>query len=270
MKLTWWGTAGFEIRLNNEIILIDPYLTRNPAADPKITLKHEEVEKANYIFLSHGHFDHSYDVGAIAKKTGAKIYCSATASEIFLDVDVPKDQIQVVTEGDVLDFDSFKVTVIKSRHIKFGFTTIMWKFFSWKVLKAVRNLLRVARKYPKGDVFGYYFELKDEPFTFCHFGSGGYYAEELQKFQPDLFLAPVAGRRNAPEALAKMTELLNPKMVIGHHWDDFYPPISWRVPIEEYEVEVKKRLPEINVIIPEPFKEIEIELASQIPPTPQK
>ncbi|MHA1650421.1 MAG: MBL fold metallo-hydrolase [Candidatus Helarchaeota archaeon] len=258
MKLTWWGTAGFEIKINGNIVLIDPYLTRNHQADPKIDLKPEDVTSADYIFLSHGHFDHSFDIGNIAKRTGAKIFCSEEAKEIFLREEVPEDQIRVISGGEVLEFDAFKVTIIKSKHIKFGLTTILWKFFSWKVLKSIRHLLHLARQYPKGDVFGFYFELKNEHLTFCHFGSGGYYREELEKIQPDLFLAPVAGRRNAPQALAKMTQILKPKMVMGHHWDDFYPPISWRVPIEKFERIIKELLPTIIVKRLEPLKEIEI------------
>ncbi|HUY00947.1 MAG TPA: MBL fold metallo-hydrolase [Candidatus Deferrimicrobium sp.] len=259
MKLTWWCTAGFKVEFNNITILIDPFLSRNPAAEPKISLKPEEVTKADYIFLSHGHFDHSADVSVIAKQTGAKIFCSQKASEIFLREEVPENQIQKVSAGEELDFDSFKVTVIKSRHIKFGLTTLLWKFFSWKVLKSLRSLFSLLRNYPKGDVFGFFFQLKREALTFCHFGSGGFYKEELEKFQPDVFLAPVAGRRNAPQVLAVMTQCLNPKMVIGHHWDDFYPPISWRVPIEQFSEEVKKLLQHIVVKIPVPLEEMEIQ-----------
>ncbi|TFG05634.1 MAG: MBL fold metallo-hydrolase [Promethearchaeota archaeon] len=259
MKLTWLATAGFKIEFENVTILIDPYLSRNPKADPQIPLKAEDIQKADYIFLSHGHFDHSWDVGTIAKQTRATIICSKTASEIFRREEVPEEQMKIVVAGDVLDFDAFKVTVIKSRHIKFGIVTLLWKFFSWSVLTSLRKLYPLLKEYPKGDVFGYFFQLKREALTFCHFGSGGYYSEELEKFQPDLFLAPVAGRRNAPEALAKMTTYLNPKMVIGHHWDDFYPPISWRVPIENFEIEVKKLLPDCVVKIPVPMEEMEIQ-----------
>jgi len=259
VKLTWWATAGFEVKFNNVTVLIDPYLTRNPKAEPKISLQPEDIKKADYIFLSHGHFDHSYDVGAIAKQTGAKIICSKKASEIFLREEVPEEQIQAVSGGEILDFDAFKVTVIKSKHINFGLTTILWKIFSWKVLKSLRGLLRVARPYPKGEVLGFLFQLKKEALTFSHFGSGGYYPEELEQIQPDIFLAPLAGRRNAPEVLAKMTELLNPKMVIPHHWDDFYPPISWEVSVEKFEEEVKTLLPDIVVKIPVALEEMEIQ-----------
>lgn len=259
MKLTWLATAGFKVEFDNITLLIDPYLTRNPKAEPEITLQPADIKKADYIFLSHGHFDHSYDVGQIAKLTGARVICSKKASEIFLREEVPEEQIQMVSGGDILDFDSFKVTVIKSKHIKFGLTTILWKFFSWKVLKSLKGLLKVLLPYPKGDVLGFFFQLKKEALTFSHFGSGGYYREELEKFQPDIFLAPVAGRRNAPDALAEMTKLLNPKMVIPHHWDDFYPPISWRVSVEKFEEKVKAFLPEIVVKIPVPLEPMEIQ-----------
>ncbi|MDD1777740.1 MAG: MBL fold metallo-hydrolase [Candidatus Helarchaeota archaeon] len=258
MKLTWWATAGFEVKLDDTTILLDPYLSRPPNAEPKMELEPDDIIKANYIFLSHGHFDHATDVGTIAKNTGATIFCSQKASETFLAEKVPNEQIHIVKAGETLEFESFKVTVIKSKHIKFGLSTLLWKFFSWKVIKSLGSLIGVLRKYPKGDVFGFFFELKKEPLSFCHFGSGGFYPEELEKFHPDLFLAPVAGRRNAPAVLAKMTSHLKPKMVIGHHWDDFFPPISWRVPIEQFEVEVKKLLPDIIVKIPVPLEEMDI------------
>jgi len=259
MKLTWWATAGFEVKVEDTTVLIDPYLSRPPTANPKIELDRDDIINANYIFLTHGHFDHSFDVGTIAKNTGATIFCSQKASEIFRKENVSNEQIHIVKAGETLEFESFKVTVIKSRHINFGLSTLLWKFFSWKVLKSVRSLLSSLGNYPKGNVFGFFFELKNEPLTFCHFGSGGYYKEELEKFHPDLFLAPVAGRRNAPSVLAKMTSYLKPKMVIGHHWDDFFPPISWRVPIEKFEVEVKKLLPDVIVRIPVPLEEMDIQ-----------
>ncbi len=71
--LTCHGHAAFEVVTpNGVVILIDPWLTnpQNPKArdnkDPIAALK-----KANYILITHGHFDHVGDSVAIAKKTGA-------------------------------------------------------------------------------------------------------------------------------------------------------------------------------------------------------
>jgi len=55
--------------------LIDPYLSRNEKALPKQSLKPSDIQNGDTIFISHGHFDHIYDVPVIASKTGAKVYC---------------------------------------------------------------------------------------------------------------------------------------------------------------------------------------------------
>jgi L-ascorbate metabolism protein UlaG (beta-lactamase superfamily) len=67
MKLTFYGHATFSIEVNGKTILFDPFFTGNPAvknADP-------DKIKADYIFITHGHADHTGDVVAIAKKSGA-------------------------------------------------------------------------------------------------------------------------------------------------------------------------------------------------------
>jgi L-ascorbate metabolism protein UlaG (beta-lactamase superfamily) len=67
MKLTFYGHATFSIEVNGKTLLFDPFFTGNPAAknaDP-------DKIKADYIFLTHGHGDHTGDVVAIAKRTGA-------------------------------------------------------------------------------------------------------------------------------------------------------------------------------------------------------
>ena len=78
-----------------------------------------------------------------------------------------------------------------------------------------------------GNVFGFLFEFSNGK-KLVHFGSGGYYEEELKKFPAniDIFLAPVAGREDVEEIVAKMASVFNPKMIIPHHYDDFVPPFS--------------------------------------------
>ncbi len=48
-------------------IMFDPWLTGNPQAD----IKAEDVDKLDYMFVSHGHGDHFADAIEIAKRTGA-------------------------------------------------------------------------------------------------------------------------------------------------------------------------------------------------------
>jgi L-ascorbate metabolism protein UlaG (beta-lactamase superfamily) len=67
-KITWLGHSALAINIGEHKILVDPFLTENPAA----TTKQESLE-ADFILLSHGHFDHIGDTVAIARRTGATV-----------------------------------------------------------------------------------------------------------------------------------------------------------------------------------------------------
>jgi L-ascorbate metabolism protein UlaG (beta-lactamase superfamily) len=68
VTITWYGHAALGIDTGKYKLLVDPYLSENPAA----TVSPEEVE-ADYILISHGHFDHVGDTVDIAKRTGAMV-----------------------------------------------------------------------------------------------------------------------------------------------------------------------------------------------------
>jgi L-ascorbate metabolism protein UlaG (beta-lactamase superfamily) len=69
MKLTYYGHSCFAVEINNKHILFDPFISDNPLA------KEIDIEniKADYIFISHAHFDHTADVVRIASRTGATV-----------------------------------------------------------------------------------------------------------------------------------------------------------------------------------------------------
>jgi len=69
MKITYYGHACFSVFAGGKHILFDPFITANELA------KHIDINtiKADYIFVSHGHFDHMADVVAIANNTGATV-----------------------------------------------------------------------------------------------------------------------------------------------------------------------------------------------------
>lgn len=68
LTFTFHGHACFTLEGDGTTILVDPFLTDNPLAK----VKPEELA-ADYIILSHGHFDHPGDAVAIAKRTGATV-----------------------------------------------------------------------------------------------------------------------------------------------------------------------------------------------------
>ena len=69
MKITFYGHSCFGIEVSGSHILVDPFITGNPKA------AHIDILtlKADYILITHAHFDHVQDVEAIAKNTNAII-----------------------------------------------------------------------------------------------------------------------------------------------------------------------------------------------------
>jgi L-ascorbate metabolism protein UlaG (beta-lactamase superfamily) len=67
LTITWYGHAALGLDTGGYKLLVDPYLSDNPAAN----VGPDQV-KADFILLSHGHGDHVGDTVAIAKRTGVK------------------------------------------------------------------------------------------------------------------------------------------------------------------------------------------------------
>lgn len=69
MEITYYGHSCFSSKINGKHILFDPYIAQNSLAS------HIDVDKieADYIFVSHAHYDHIMDAIRIAKNTGAKV-----------------------------------------------------------------------------------------------------------------------------------------------------------------------------------------------------
>ncbi|MBV8093509.1 MAG: metal-dependent hydrolase [Acetobacteraceae bacterium] len=70
MRITWLGHSAFRLEFGSSVILVDPFLTGNPAfsGDPVAA-----AAGATHIALTHGHSDHVGDTVAIAQRTGAVV-----------------------------------------------------------------------------------------------------------------------------------------------------------------------------------------------------
>jgi L-ascorbate metabolism protein UlaG (beta-lactamase superfamily) len=75
-RVRWLGHACLWIESADQSILIDPFLTGNPAA----ACKPEEL-RPNVILVSHGHGDHLGDTVDIARKSGATVVANYEISE---------------------------------------------------------------------------------------------------------------------------------------------------------------------------------------------
>lgn len=79
MQLTFYGHACFGLEIGGKHLLLDPFISPNPAA---AAIDVDSIP-ADYILVSHGHEDHIADVERIAKRTGALIISNYEVTSWF-------------------------------------------------------------------------------------------------------------------------------------------------------------------------------------------
>jgi L-ascorbate metabolism protein UlaG (beta-lactamase superfamily) len=114
IQITWLGHAAFElVSPGSTDILIDPFLTKNPATPAE--LKDLSRYHPHFILVTHSHGDHLGDAVELAKISKAKIV-SVYMPEPFKKGELPRELIESVNVGDHLTLGDVKVHVVPAMH----------------------------------------------------------------------------------------------------------------------------------------------------------
>jgi L-ascorbate metabolism protein UlaG (beta-lactamase superfamily) len=93
--ITWFGHNCWSIAAGGKTILLDPFLDESPTAPVTAA-----AVQADYILVSHGHFDHIADAAAIAERTGAMVICGVEVGQwLRKNQGVPGDKIVEMNVG---------------------------------------------------------------------------------------------------------------------------------------------------------------------------
>lgn len=186
IKIEWLGHSGFLIK-NHKVIYIDPYNIK------------EGLEKADYILITHGHYDHCSiaDIKNILKP-GTKILLTADAQSKTTRFEIPID-IQIVQPNKEYIFGELKISTVPSYNLE-------------------------SSAHPKNEGWvGYIIKMKD--ICIYHAGDSDL-IPEMQKLtgynQPStkfISLLPIGGRftMNVEDAV-KAAKLIKPYLVIPMHY----------------------------------------------------
>ena len=129
VRLTHLGAAGWEITDGQRVILMDPYLSRlryrarfglldtpelpgdsrrvfGPADDlvSDTTAVDARIKRADFILISHSHFNHTLDMPYIARKTGATVIGTESTTSLARAGGVPEPQLLTVRGGEDYEF----------------------------------------------------------------------------------------------------------------------------------------------------------------------
>ncbi|NJE85125.1 metal-dependent hydrolase [Thermococcus sp. CX2] len=196
VKVRFLGHAAFEI-VGSKRILIDPFLTGNPAA----AVKPEELE-ADLVLVTHAHGDHIGDAVLIAQRTGAKIVAMYDIATYLMENN--KGITTIGMNYGPTEIDGVKIVQVPAWHSSSD------------------------GKYSIGNACGYIIEL--DGVKIYHAGDTFVFRDmELlaELYGPiDLALLPIGGHFTmGPREAAKAVEFLKPKKVVPMHYNT-WPPIA--------------------------------------------
>lgn len=197
-KLTWLGHSGFKIETGEHTILLDPFITGNPVANPSSS---DELE-ADFILLTHGHGDHVGDTVAIAKRTGATVVGNFEVGGW-----INKQGVENVAQpntGGGADFD-------------FGRVELTIAFHSSSMPDGSYG----------GSPNGLFITLKNG-LKIYHAGDTSFFSDMklVGEKEPDIAILPMGDFFTmGPEDSVRAAKLIQPKYVLPCHYNTF-PPIQ--------------------------------------------
>jgi L-ascorbate metabolism protein UlaG (beta-lactamase superfamily) len=197
--LTYHGHATFSIETDGgKHLVIDPFFGDNPSCETSV----EDVS-ADFILLTHGHYDHVADAVPLAKRTGATVIAS--------------HEIAKYMEGQGL--------TTSPQHIGGG---VRYPFGYVKMTPALHGGML---ELPGGEAFttvpaGFLLELDGGQRVYLAGDTALLMEMQLLKGRVDIAVLPIGDRYTmGPQDALRAVEFIEPKVVIPCHYNT-WPPIE--------------------------------------------
>jgi L-ascorbate metabolism protein UlaG (beta-lactamase superfamily) len=291
LQLTHLGAAGWIIGDGRTTVLLDPYLSRLrfsgrafgapdavtvpgdrrplltmddvPVTDTAAVDAH--VPRADFILLSHSHFNHCMDMPHIARKTGATVIGTEASATVARIGGVPEAQVLTVRGGEDYEFGRLSIAVIPSLH---SALSAKHYFDSGLPSRDVGRPLRL-RDYVEGGTLAYLIRLGGHQILV--FGSMNYIEREVQGLRPGIVLIAAAWpRREIHDYTGRLLRALGrPRVVIATHWDEQGLPFGASQAealqgTRSFVTEVRAVAPRSDVTVPAHFETVVVEPSGRL------
>jgi L-ascorbate metabolism protein UlaG (beta-lactamase superfamily) len=227
LRVRWLGTAGHIVESATTTVLIDPFVTRpgflrmlRPLTPDEDAIAARIPVRVDAVLCGHSHYDHLLDAPAIAKRTGAKLCGSATTAAFGRTSGVPQERLVVVPpEGATFSVGDLQIQYVPSLHGRIFLGRVP---FPGEVTSP--SLPARFWHYRMGGAFGIVVRAKGV--TLYHNGSADLVDAQLDGIRADVLLVGLAGRKATPNYLQRLTDKLQPRLLVPTHHDSFFGRID--------------------------------------------
>lgn len=235
VKVTFLGTTSLLFDDGNTQLMIDGFTSRPSLSKmlfSKIKTDEDTVDKVlnrigvdnnklKGLFVAHTHYDHSFDLAYIAKRTGSHVYGSESTINVGFGGGINEKQMSVYEVNKAMQFGDFTVTVLPSKHSP--------TFDEGE--KVTKPLKQPAKALDYHEDSSYDFLITHQNKTFLVKPSANYIEGALDDIRADvLFLGTgVLGKQDSTfqnTYYEQTIQKVQPKLVIPIHWDDFNKPLT--------------------------------------------
>lgn len=230
LSASWFGTTAVLLSDGEHAVMVDPFFTRPPgfvnvvlnrsiAPNPELIarwLERAGATKLDAVLVSHSHYDHAMDAGAVAMQTGAALMGSASTLNIGRGAGLPEERLRRAASP--ASFGAFRVSFIESRHAGAS---------GGKPTGDIEQPLAAPAHYLDYRQGGTYSILIEHPQgSVLHHGSAGFMPGALTGRRADVVFLGVALIDELVPYLAETVDRVGARRVIPVHWDDYMRPLD--------------------------------------------
>ena len=210
IEILWLGQSAMRIKtVAGKIIVIDPWLIKNPKTPPEYK-NLDKIGKMDIILVTHAHGDHLGDGPELAKKHKVPLWGPAGLDQSLQTLGVlpPELAPRMNKGGTITPFGpDIKITLTRAEHS----SELVW----------TNPATGKPETHVGGEPGGFIIEFENG-FKLYHMGDTGVFADMKwigEYYKPDLILIPIGGHFvMSPKDAAVATEMIKPKVAIPIHY----------------------------------------------------
>ena len=273
VTLTWHGAAHYQIGYKSLKTVIDPLYNRLPGDGPHLELSRDDLDRIDYLLLTHGHLDHSWDVPYLATRHHPEVYAPGEclrdirreAERSGAGYDTQSCHALGEIKGTTFGIADIEVTPyqIGTEEIDFWFVRSMFlrPWLHWRP-SAVPTGIKWLTHHVFGNCFVFHFRFPQQGRTMLYFGNLTGQVEEMRAIDSvDVLAIPYCPANKKWLVQSQyLIERFRPGVTMVHHFDNFMNPftLSKYMNLEGYRKTLRESCPDAKLYFSKFLREVDL------------